>query len=747
MSTPDYDERKKISSGPRVNLACERCRKRHIRCDGQETCSNCLKMKTHCVYIEGDKKIVVSLKHIRDLRDENERLKAMLGTSSRQTSRVPPISNGSSPGLSGLGPTLKKARTDSSNLVEPAVRLLTIRDPSLRFPLTRSSGKRPYEGASSLSIVSSELRSVFSHGSNVEVDIVPIQKKRSPTIHLTRLELNFSVQVSRMFHRETTVDFILPSYDWAQMCQTEFDTFLGGCFYFYNSQQFKSRLAESYGSDTTGETSLSKVFWYAQLLLVLGVGEIYVASTRAVAAASSHPPSTPISREFPGMYYFNKAAALIAITFNEMEFLETSVQMVEVLLLYAYFHQLIDRHTEFYVIAGLCLRNAFILGMHADARADSLDVHELEHRRRLWWTILYVDRYISAKAGLPLSISEGSITTERPREMTGSGPVYGQFPSSVYLNSFIEISEITSSALSLLYQRAPEGTNINVVSIISDIMNRLHEWRQKWPPDLKVDWSDKHFYISRTALNILSEYYQCINLTVRPLLFHFVQKRINSDSQITLSAYSQGIVNLLNASLSASVQTIHGLHYIFTKNLFATFGYLDREYLFAAASTLELFIVAFGACEAACPYMERALELLEFSSRCGNANSNARKLQLLNLVRSFENLDPRCSHTKDYYTQVIKDFRQFGDISLTSSTSKVKGADDSHLVTGLTSQALTYGILEGSAAFTDGLYNGERELWLEIAEQATWLGNPEDEYRGPFSDVTSAWEWPNEATS
>lgn len=740
-------ERKASSSGARVNLACERCRKRHIRCDGQTKCSNCLKMNVECVYIEGDKKIVVSLRYIRDLRDENEKLKALLeGDGRSQLGVIPSTPSDSSPsnGPTAEPPTKKLRVYPSSSLVEPAVRLLTTGDPNLRPLLTRtSSEKKPYEGASSLSIVSAELRSVFSHGSNVDVEIAPIQNKRVPTINLKRLELNFSIQVSRLFHPETTIDFILPSHEWAQMCHDEFDIFLGGCFYFYNTKQFKSRLSESYNLETTGEITLSKIFWYAQMLLVIGVGEMYVASTRAVASARKHPQNIAISREFPGMYYFNKAAALIAVTNNEMEFLEPSVQMVEVLLLYAYCHQLIDRHTEFYILAGLCLRNAFLLGMHADARSDSFDVYELEHRRRLWWTILYVDRYISAKAGLPLSITEGSITTERPSEITSSGSVYGDFHSSVYLSSFIEISEITSSTLSLLYQRAPEGTNINVVAIISDIVNSLQKWRQKWPADLKIDWSDKHFYVSRAALNILSEYYQCINLTVRPLLFHFVQKRITTTSPINLSEYSQGILSLLNASLSASAQAIHVLHYNFTKNFFATFGHLDREYLFAAASTLELFIVAFGACESACPYIEKALELLDFSSRCGNSNANVRKVHLLSLISSFESLDPNHRHTKEYYSQRLKDLRQFDDISIASPTSKERD-EDAPVDNGLTNEVLTYGPFEGSPTFMDGLYDGESDLWLEIAEQATWLGNPEDEYRGLFPDVKNAtWDWQN----
>lgn len=87
----DNDERPKKPSaaGPRVNVACERCRKRHIRCDGQEICSNCHKMKAECVYIEGDKKIVVSLKYLKALREENDRLKSLLQGISSEFSERP----------------------------------------------------------------------------------------------------------------------------------------------------------------------------------------------------------------------------------------------------------------------------------------------------------------------------------------------------------------------------------------------------------------------------------------------------------------------------------------------------------------------------------------------------------------------------------------------------------------------------------------------------------------------------------
>ena len=87
---------------------------------------------------------------------------------------------------------------------------------------------------------------------------------------------------------------------------------------------------------------------------------------------------------------------------------------IEVMLLYAFYLQVADCTIASYFYFGLALRAALILGWHVDADKENLNRFELEHRRRIWWTVYMYERMLSSKAGLPLSFADDSVSTELP---------------------------------------------------------------------------------------------------------------------------------------------------------------------------------------------------------------------------------------------------------------------------------------------------------------------------------------------
>ena len=84
------------------------------------------------------------------------------------------------------------------------------------------------------------------------------------------------------------------------------------------------------------------------------------------------------------------------------------------MLLYAFYLQVADCTIASYFYFGLALRAALILGWHVDADKENLNRFELEHRRRIWWTVYMYERMLSSKAGLPLSFADDSVSTELP---------------------------------------------------------------------------------------------------------------------------------------------------------------------------------------------------------------------------------------------------------------------------------------------------------------------------------------------
>lgn len=344
---------------------------------------------------------------------------------------------------------------------------------------------------------------------------------------------------------------------------------------------------------------------------------------------------------FPGIDYFYKATNVLNLALGDLQFSNCTIEAVETLLLYAFYHQLVDGSDGHYVTSGLAMRTALIMGMHKKG-GDELSRFDQEHSRRLWWTLYGIDRYCSAKSGFPISIPDESITTELPADISESVVrdevhKYDQFVDSCYITCYVELERIFSSMLSRLYQPKSHG---DIIPVMLSVLSDVHAWQQGLPNVLKVDYTKEPLKISRIITNIHSEYFRCINLTIRPLLLYFVRKRLRSRrtkrAPIDLSIYSPDIIALLNASLQASIQTLRSHRYLLDLQQLAKFGYLDREYIYSAISTLVLFNVAFGVHGSASQQINVGLDLLSEMERVGNSNARKRKKQTEHLIRTFE---------------------------------------------------------------------------------------------------------------
>lgn len=239
-----------------------------------------------------------------------------------------------------------------------------------------------------------------------------------------------------------------------------------------------------------------------------------------------------------------------------------------------------------YFYFGQALRACLILGLHVDAQRDQLTRFELEHRRRLWWSVYMFERMLSSKAGLPLSFADNTISTELPDDFDMSNPPAGSehyiFPEAEYIINCVKIVQINAQILNKLYQKQPTS---NILPALKNIVKQLLEWRNNLSGFLQIDFTSKDLKISRLCTNMFTEYFQGLNLAIRPLLFHFASIQLKrfkqSETYINLQHYSPAISALLNCSLQASVNTIRSLWALMDQNMVALFGYMDREIGFA----------------------------------------------------------------------------------------------------------------------------------------------------------------------
>jgi proline utilization trans-activator len=66
-----------------------------------------------------------------------------------------------------------------------------------------------------------------------------------------------------------------------------------------------------------------------------------------------------------------------------------------------------------------------------------------------------------------------------------------------------------------------------LVASVQSIMTDLSLWLRELPEYLHLDFNKiENQIITRESVSIFLHYYQCINMTARPLVFHVVQKRL-----------------------------------------------------------------------------------------------------------------------------------------------------------------------------------------------------------------------------
>lgn len=488
-----------------------------------------------------------------------------------------------------------------------------------------------------------------------------------------------------------SVNFTLPSYLYAILLVDTFINYNDGCFYFFNEGLVKRFLMNLYAGNTadnkkiikrnihpnigpaddentikkdTDDDTILETIWFCKILLIFAIGEMYLgtesdthmknskdATIRNYGKSKTKRRVAGKRNTLPGSGFFYQASELFTGLFASGAIDNiTKDGGIEVMLLYAFYLQVADCTIASYFYFGLALRSTLILGWHVDADMENINRFELEHRRRIWWTVYMYERMLSSKAGLPLSFADDSVSTELPFDFKlnlddfprDENDVRGYyiFPSAEYINNCVTITQINAIILSSLYTKQPTA---NILPVVSDLVQRLFKWKNSLPEFLRVDFSKDDVKISRLIVNLMTEYFQGMNLAVRPLLFHFATKKLkelqvqsHTNRYVDLSKYSKNVLTLLNASFQASINTIKCIWALFPQNMVALFGWMDREYLFTSASTLILFNASIGVHDATRVHLDHALTVFNKMKKLGNYPAALRRAQLLKLIKVLD---------------------------------------------------------------------------------------------------------------
>jgi proline utilization trans-activator len=327
----------------------------------------------------------------------------------------------------------------------------------------------------------------------------------------------------------------LPPYEFARRLFAAQYIYIGTIFSFLQPHVFEARLQQVYSNSLDLEKQ-DDCLALCQVLLIFAYGQMYSVNQWL---GSDGPP---------GFGFFKHALWLLPDLYQE-----GSVMFVEVLGLLAPYMQNLNRKDAAFLYIGLAIRMAISLGIHQEVNDPGMDLVEREHRRRVWWSVYSMDRIISVKSGNPISVHDADIDVAWPSPLPGIDPDLS--PPRV-LAHYTQLSRILGRIGSEIYRkRLKSGTNL--LASVQSIMNDLANWLKGVPLELRINFSALDQPISREAVSTFLHYYQCINMTARPLLLSVTQKRREALASGTApldwrEGLSPNVVSVVDSAIAAA---------------------------------------------------------------------------------------------------------------------------------------------------------------------------------------------------
>ncbi|KAM3432824.1 hypothetical protein MY4824_006341 [Beauveria thailandica] len=344
-------------------------------------------------------------------------------------------------------------------------------------------------------------------------------------------------------------------------------SFIGPIFAFTESKdEFEKSLFKAYVG-LPDERSLEDCLHYAKLLLILAFGQMYSVNQWVDC------------RGPPGFTYFLEALSLLPETHED-----GSLLCVETLALVGYFLQNMNKRDAAFQFIGRALRMAISLGLHHEVESisasSSLTPQEAlaedaakEHRRRTWWSVYSLDRILSVKSGNPITIQDEDIGVWLPARLH-SEPEYCP---AIVLRQYTKLSRILGEIHKKIYHRTNKNetkSGKTLMASVQRILIDLSNWESELPSGLRFD--PDRLVIGRESVSTLAHYYQCINMTIRPLLFHVVKKRlalIQKSPEVLIkeidwkTGLSQTTVKVIEMCIGAALDSINIMVIASTKDL------------------------------------------------------------------------------------------------------------------------------------------------------------------------------------
>lgn len=189
-----------------------------------------------------------------------------------------------------------------------------------------------------------------------------------------------------------------------------------------------------------------------------------------------------------------------------------SVHNIEAMTLLVLYNLRSPSNSGIWYMIGLAMRTCVDLGLHREAHYGNVPPYEGQLRRRLFWTVYFLERVIAVSVGRPYSIADRDIDASLPLEIDDTVRDDGLIartlavsPSPTFQASrpssnitlgiqCIRLKRLESHIQGTIYR--VDRPIASLVSKISPTLRLLEDWHRALPPSTpyESDYLNMHYY-------------------------------------------------------------------------------------------------------------------------------------------------------------------------------------------------------------------------------------------------------------
>ncbi|KZN86679.1 putative transcriptional regulatory protein [Penicillium chrysogenum] len=386
----------------------------------------------------------------------------------------------------------------------------------------------------------------------------------------------------------------LPTADFAEYLISSVKFHCGQLFYLFDDQDFRKKFAIFQKNPAV--EARSSPLWFCHYLLLLAFGKTFV--------LHSSGPQGPAGAE----HFIHAMQCMPDFTFYNAD----PIERIQVMCCAALYLQSIHSRGSAYRMIGHALRLALEYGMHTEMHGICLDVDFVQRSRLVWWTVYVLERRMSSLLGVPMGISEESISALFP-----SASTLGQ--SSIALEMQVMLCQILAKVDLTVY--GIEGKlDIRYLSATQSVLRDIASVTERLSGSFVLFPNGSMTGTSRISAHLHILEHQCIILTLRPLLYIFLQSKLGQSDPALMDWLRSGTVKaLLHVCVESAQQTLRILSALLEQGILETFMPFDLDA--TSMSTISLLLAAAidpSLVQDHSPWTRLAYSILDYMSARGN---------------------------------------------------------------------------------------------------------------------------------